>query len=47
MATEDDIKNINASLKQVSDQLKAQAETADKEIKAHTKLSEETKAKVD
>jgi len=47
VATEDDIKNINASLKQVSDQLKAQAETADKEIKAHTKLSEETKAKVD
>lgn len=47
MANEDDIKNINASLKQVSDQLKAQAETAEKEIKAHTKLSEETKAKVD
>ena len=44
---EEDIKNINNSLKQVSDQLKAHAEQAQKEIKAHAKLSEETRAKVD
>lgn len=47
MALEEDIKTINASLKQVSDQLKAQAEKAEKEIKAHAQLSEETKASVD
>lgn len=38
---------ISAELKKISDQVKAQAETAEKEIKAHAKLSEETRAKVD
>lgn len=47
MATEDDIKNINASLKSVGDQLKAQAENARKDIEAHARLSTETSAKVD
>lgn len=47
MAADGDIKAINESLKQVGDQLKAHAEKADKEIKAHAKLSEETRAKVD
>lgn len=44
---EDDIKQINASLKDVGDQLKAHAERAGKEIKANAKLSEETRASVD
>lgn len=43
----DKIEEINASLKQVSDQIKAHAEKAEKEIKAHAKLSEETRASVD
>lgn len=47
MAVEDDIKAINVSLKTVGDQLKAHAESAQKEIQAHAKLSEETRAKVD
>lgn len=47
MSFERDIETINASLKQVSDQIKAQAETAQSEIKAHAKLSEETRASVD
>src|SRR5690625_1044575 len=38
---------ISAELKKISDQVKAQAETAEKEIKAHAKLSEETRANVD
>jgi HK97 family phage major capsid protein len=38
---------ISAELKKISDQVKAQAETADKEIKAHARLSEETRASVD
>lgn len=38
---------ITAELKRIGDDLKANAEKADKEIKAHAKLSEETKAKVD
>ncbi|MBC7201930.1 MAG: phage major capsid protein [Pusillimonas sp.] len=42
-----DIETINSSLKEVNDQLKANAERAEKEIKSHAKLSEETKAKVD
>jgi len=42
-----DIKDINASLGKVNDQLKAHAEQAQKDIKAHAQLSEETKAKVD
>lgn len=44
---EKNIEAINASLKQVGDQLRANAEKAEKEIKAHAKLSEETKASVD
>ena len=47
MPLEKDIETINASLKEVSDQIKAQAEQAQKDIKAHAKMSEETKAKVD
>jgi len=47
VAIENDIETINASLKTVGDQIRAQSERAEKEIKAHTKLSEETKAKVD
>lgn len=44
---EKDIENINASLKEIGDQLKSYADRADKEIKAHQKLSEETRANVD
>lgn len=44
---EEDIKQINAALKQVGDQLKAHAEAAQKEIKAHAKMTEETRASVD
>lgn len=44
---DDDIKAITGSLKQVNDQLKANAEQAQKDIKAHAQMSEETKAKVD
>lgn len=47
MSVEKEIESINASLKQVGDQLKAHAENAQKEIKAHAKLSEETRASVD
>lgn len=47
MPVEKDIENINASLKQVGDQLKAHAEQAQNDIKAHAKLSEETRASVD
>ena len=42
-----DIDKINAALDKIGDQLKAQAEKADKEIKAHQALSAETRAKVD
>lgn len=44
---EKDIEAINASLKEVGDQLKSHAERAEKEIKANAKLSEETRASVD
>lgn len=44
---DDDIKAINASLVKVNDQLKAHAEKADKDIRAHQQLSEESKAQVD
>lgn len=47
MALEKDIETINASLKQVNDQLKANAEQAQKDIQAHQKMSQETRAKVD
>lgn len=46
-AIEDDVKSINSSLKKVGDDLKAHAEAAQKEIKAHATLSEETKKSVD
>jgi len=42
-----DIEKINAALEKVSDQLKAQAERAEKEIKAHQALSEETRTNID
>lgn len=44
---DEDIKQINASLAKVGDQLKAHAEQTDKEVKASAKLSGETKASVD
>lgn len=47
MSLEKDIETINASLKQVGDQIKSQAEQAQKDIKAHAQLSQETRAKVD
>lgn len=47
MSLEKDIETINASLKLVGDQIKSQAEQAQKDIKAHAQLSQETRAKVD
>jgi HK97 family phage major capsid protein len=47
MSVEKDIESINASLKLVNDGLKAHADQAQKDIKAHSKLSEETRANVD
>ena len=47
MSTDTEIAGINASLKQVGDDLRAYAERSEKEIKAHAKLSDETRAKVD
>lgn len=44
---EDAQQQIQATLKEVGDQLRVQAEKSDKEIKAHAKMSEETKGKVD
>lgn len=38
---------LKAALDKISDQIKSQAEQAEKEIKAHAKLSEETRAAVD
>lgn len=38
---------IKAALDKISDQIKSQAEQAEKEIKAHARLSEETRASVD
>ena len=38
---------IQAALDKIRDQIKSQAEAAEKEIKAHAKLSEETRANVD
>lgn len=38
---------ISAELRKISDQVKAQAEQAEKEIKTHARLSEETRASVD
>lgn len=40
-------KQVQKDLKEVNDSLKKHAENAEKEIKAHAKLSEETKAAVD
>jgi HK97 family phage major capsid protein len=42
-----DPEKINAELKRIGDEVKSFAETATKEIKAHGKLSEETRASVD
>lgn len=44
---EKSIEDIKASIKLVGDQLKINAERAEKEIKAHAQLSAETRAKVD
>ena len=44
---EKEYKEVKASLDQVNDQLKTFAEQSQKEIKAHARLSEETKASVD
>jgi HK97 family phage major capsid protein len=44
---EQQIEQINADLRKVSDQLKQYAEQAQKDIKAHAQLSEETRTKVD
>lgn len=44
---EQEYKQVQADLKQVGDDLKRYAEQAQSEIKAHAKLSEETKANVD
>lgn len=47
MNTEQQIEQINASLSKVSDQLKDAALQAEKDIKAHQQLSQETRANVD
>ncbi len=44
---EKEYKEVAKNLKDVSDQLKAHAEKSEKEIQAHRKMSEETKAEVD
>ncbi|OZI56746.1 phage major capsid protein [Bordetella genomosp. 4] len=46
-AIEQEYKQVQADLKQVGDDLKRYAEQSQQEIKAHAKLSEETKASVD
>ncbi|VVE52017.1 major capsid protein [Pandoraea morbifera] len=47
MPLEEDVKTITASLSKVNDQLKAHAEQAQKDLKAHQEMSAESKAKVD
>jgi len=44
---EAEYKQVQADLKKVGDDLKAYAEKAEKELKAHSQLSAETKAEVD
>lgn len=44
---ENQYKEVSTSLKAVSDQLKAHAENSEREIKNHSKMSEDTKASVD
>jgi HK97 family phage major capsid protein len=44
---EKEYKEVQSNLKQINDQLKTHSEQAQKEIKAHAQLSEETKASVD
>jgi len=44
---EEEVKEVKILLKDVNDKLKANAETAEKQIKAHSQMSEETKASVD
>lgn len=46
-AVEREYKEVQASLREINDDLKGYAERSEKEIKAHAKLSEETKASVD
>jgi HK97 family phage major capsid protein len=44
---EQEYKEVQSNLKQINDDLKRYAEQSQKDIKAHSRLSEETKAKVD
>lgn len=44
---EQEYKQVQANLKQINDDLKRYAEQSQKDLKAHSRLSEETKAKVD
>lgn len=44
---EEEVKEVKTLLKDVNDKLKASAEAAEKQIKAHSQMSEETKASVD
>lgn len=47
MATEEQIKEFNLSLKKVGDELKTYAEKSEKEIAKHGQLTQETRAEVD
>ncbi len=44
---DEEVKEVKSLLKDVNDKLKASAEAAEKQIKAHSQMSEETKASVD
>jgi len=46
-SVEAEYKKVQADLKEIGDKIKGYAEQAEKEIKAHAKLSEETRASVD
>ncbi|HCF5253208.1 TPA: phage major capsid protein, partial [Pseudomonas aeruginosa] len=46
-AIEQEYQQVQADLKKVGDDLRTYAEQSEKELKAHSKLSEETKASVD
>ena len=47
MAIEEEVKEVKTLLKDVNDKLKASAEDAQKQIKSHSEMSQETKASVD
>lgn len=47
MAIEEEVKEVKTLLKDVNDKLKASAEEAEKQIKLHSKMSEDTKSDVD